>query len=232
MISVLIPALNEETTIVEVVESHYRELLNLNFSEFELVVLNDGSTDATSEILKKKFNTNPRIRVYENKKPSGIASACSQLLDLANGEWVYFTSADGQFPAECLVLMSQHINEGAELIVGDRSDRSKVYGWKRRIVSYMYRRLSRIMFQVDPVDPGSVKIIRKASFPKDLISRSVTRDLELILVFIKQKRKVVFVPIPFFARTSGKENGGSIIVISKAFVDLVKLRIKTPWNMK
>ena len=224
MISVLIPALNEEATIVEVVESHISVLQIQDEHDFEVVVLNDGSTDGTKELLNQNFAENPRVRIVDNESPSGIASAFAQLLALSRGEWLYFTSADGQFPSECLQLLTDQLGGGAELIVGDRRDRLKVYGWKRKVVSWAYRRLSQLLFWVDPVDPGSVKIIKKSSYPTELISKSVTRDLEIIIRLLRQKRKVDFVPIPFLARSSGIESGGSMKVVWKAFVDLLRLR--------
>ena len=232
MISVLIPALNEEGTIVEVIKSHITVLQTQAEHDFEVVVLNDGSTDRTKELLNQNFARNPQVRIIENESPSGIASAFAQLLSLARGDWLYFTSADGQFPAECLQLLSSRISGGAELIVGDRSDRLRIYGWKRKVVSLAYRRLSQLLFWVDPVDPGSVKIIKKSSYPTELISKSVTRDLEIIIVFLKQKRQVDFVPIPFLARSSGIESGGSMKVVWKAFVDLLKLRFMLRGNSR
>lgn len=232
MISVLIPALNEEATIVEVVNSHISVLQIQAEYEFEVIVLNDGSTDQTKELLNQNFSENPHVRIFENESPSGIASAFAQLLSLARGEWLYFTSADGQFPAECLRLLSNRISGGAELIVGDRRDRLKIYGWKRKVVSWAYRRLSQLLFWVDPVDPGSVKIIKKSSYPNELISKSVTRDLEIIIVLLRQKRNVEFVPIPFLARLNGTESGGSMKVVWNAFVDLLKLRFMLRGNSR
>ena len=89
-----------------------------------------------------------------------------------------------------------------------------------------------ILFWVDPVDPGSVKIIKKSSYPTELISKSVTRDLEIIIRLLRQKRKVEFVPIPFLARSSGIESGGSMKVVWKAFVDLLKLRFMLRSNSR
>lgn len=91
-VSVLVPARNEERLIRECVSS----LLALDYPKLEVVVLNDGSTDGTAEILNSL--SDPRLRVVAGSElPTGWVGknwACHQLSQQARGEWLLFTDAD------------------------------------------------------------------------------------------------------------------------------------------
>ena len=224
-LSVLIPALNEEMTILEVVLSHHAVIEDFKNLEYEIIILNDGSSDRTGSLLQEQFSDDPKVRLVENTSPSGIANAYSQLTGLATGEWIYFTSADGQFPAECLGKLLQRIENGADLIVGDRSNRFEVYSFRRVVISWSYRKLSQLLFGLDPVDAGSVKLVRSSCMPAAFHSKSVARDLELILHIFKSNRRVEFVPVPFHVRSHGQESGNSSRLVLKTFFDILRLRI-------
>lgn len=93
-ISVLIPARNEEKNIEKCVKS----ILNQNYPEFELIVLNDNSTDLTPQILDKLKENYPRLIIIENVSLEngwlGKANACQKLYEESKGEILVFIDAD------------------------------------------------------------------------------------------------------------------------------------------
>lgn len=99
-ISVLMPAFNVEKYIGMAIDS----VLNQTFSDFELIIINDGSTDDTGAIIEKYKDMDSRIRVYhlENR---GVASVRNQLVSYARGEYLAFIDSDDEFKEnylECL----------------------------------------------------------------------------------------------------------------------------------
>ncbi len=105
LISILVPARNEEPNIWRCVDS----LLNQNYPNFEVIVLNDGSTDQTAGILQKlkALHTRAgRLRIVDGRPlPAGWIGkcwACHQLSDEAKGEWLLFTDADTNHRAGAL----------------------------------------------------------------------------------------------------------------------------------
>ncbi|MGC8764925.1 MAG: glycosyltransferase [Brevinematia bacterium] len=92
-ISVLIPARNEEKNIIPCIES----LLNQNYPDYEVIVLNDNSTDGTEMILKR-YEAYPNFRYYNGAELEygwkGKTFASQQLLEYARGEICFFTDAD------------------------------------------------------------------------------------------------------------------------------------------
>jgi chlorobactene glucosyltransferase len=93
-VSILVPARNEALNIADCVDS----LLAQDYPDFEVIVLNDNSTDDTSRILAGLAQTNPRLRVLKGSPlPDGWLGkhwACHQLDQAAAGELILFTDAD------------------------------------------------------------------------------------------------------------------------------------------
>ncbi|MCK5566782.1 MAG: glycosyltransferase [Actinomycetia bacterium] len=94
LISVLIPARNEEDNIKRCINS----LLKQDYTNFEILVLDDGSTDNTAEIVNELIKKDPRIRLYYGKPLArgwlGKSYACQQLAGYAKGQYFLFVDAD------------------------------------------------------------------------------------------------------------------------------------------
>jgi chlorobactene glucosyltransferase len=101
-VSILVPARNEETNI----ERCVRSLLAQDYPAYELLVLDDHSTDRTGEILRALAAENPKLRVLQGTPlPAGWMGktwACQQLADHAQGELLLFTDADTRHHPQCL----------------------------------------------------------------------------------------------------------------------------------
>ena len=89
-VSVLMPAYNVELYIEESIKS----ILNQTFKNFELIILNDGSSDATANIIKQYAKSDNRIKFINNTENKGIAKSRNQLLNSASGEYVAYQDAD------------------------------------------------------------------------------------------------------------------------------------------
>ena len=87
-ISVIMPAYNAEKYIGEAIES----ILNQTFSDFEFIIIDDGSSDGTVDVVKS-YNDN-RIRFYQNEKNMGVAATLNRGLDLATGDYIARMDSD------------------------------------------------------------------------------------------------------------------------------------------
>ncbi len=88
VVSVLMPAFNAEKHIAQAIES----ILQQNFADFELIILNDGSTDRTSQIISQFQD--PRIQTIELVSNQGLVKARNQLVAAARGTYIAFLDAD------------------------------------------------------------------------------------------------------------------------------------------
>ena len=108
-LTILIPALNEEATIREVLE----RCLAVPLSK-QIVVINDGSTDSTAEILKA---FGEKIEVVTNPKPSGKGNAIRKALNLIRGKTVIVQDADLEYSPEQIPTLIQPILDGSASVV-------------------------------------------------------------------------------------------------------------------
>ncbi len=108
-VTVLVPALNEESTIREVIE----RLLALDF-DLQIVVINDGSTDETGAILS---SFGDKIEVITNSQPGGKGAAIRKGLAIARGKVVVIQDADLEYRPEELPLLVKPILDGKATVV-------------------------------------------------------------------------------------------------------------------
>lgn len=110
-ISVIVPCYNAEKTIGRVLES----LENQSFSDFEVVVINDGSSDKTKEIATSYLENSNLNMVYIEQENQGVSYARNAGLNLAKGKYITFVDADDIYNREFLNILYHEIEK-------DRSD--------------------------------------------------------------------------------------------------------------
>lgn len=111
-VSIITPAYNAERYLPEAVAS----ILEQSFQDWELIIINDGSTDGTRDYLNSL--TDPRIRVIHQSN-GGVSSARNAGLDCARGEFVTFMDADDVLPQESLTVRVSYLDAHPEVTVVD-----------------------------------------------------------------------------------------------------------------
>jgi glycosyltransferase involved in cell wall biosynthesis len=114
-ISVVMPAYNAEKYIAESIES----ILNQSFSQWELIIIDDGSTDNTAEIVAK-FQSDKRIKLIKQAN-GGVSSARNAGINAASGNYITFLDADDAYLPENLQAKYEKINtdSGIEFVYSD-----------------------------------------------------------------------------------------------------------------
>ena len=225
-LSVVIPAYNEAGAIQKVIEDHAALLGQLkgHISEWEIVCLDDASRDDTHLILKKLAETIPQLKVMRHSVNQGIQTTFFDLYQAAEGELIYATGGDGQWPPENLKRMLEGlIGQHADFVIGVRTNRQQIYSRMRQIVSFCFNLLPKILFGVDTRDAGSAKLGRREVFRMPVISKSSFAEAERIIRAQKSGYQIHFVPIQFISRASGKETGAKWKNVWQSFEDCLKV---------
>lgn len=110
LISVIIPLYNKEKSIYSTILS----VLNQNYPNIEIIVVNDGSTDNSMQIVSKIKD--PRINVI-SKENGGPSSARNIGVKSANGQWIYFLDADDQIETDCLTQFLKIVDDNPNIKV-------------------------------------------------------------------------------------------------------------------
>ncbi|OKH33362.1 glycosyl transferase family A [[Phormidium ambiguum] IAM M-71] len=160
LISVIIPAYNSEKTIKETIES----VLNQTFSDFELIVVNDGSTDSTLEIVNNIKDSRMMVFTYPN---AGVAVSRNRGVSHSSGEFVSFLDADDLWTADKLEAQLKALQENPEAAVAyswldsiDESGNFLRQGERIKENGDIYTKLLLIPF----VSSGSNGLIRRQAF--------------------------------------------------------------------
>lgn len=156
--SVVIPAYNEE----EVIEETYRRLCavmrGMN-DTYELIFVNDGSTDKTAEIVAGFCAADSAVRLVNFSRNFGHMPAISAGMAYARGDAVFIIDADLQDPPEIFPEMAAKWREGYHVVYGRREKRKGESLFKKVTAKLFYRYLRR-MTSVDlPLDTGEFRLI-------------------------------------------------------------------------
>ena len=109
LISIIVPAYNVEKYIKTCLDS----IIIQTYSNFEVIVINDGSTDQTEKILNE-YESNPKIRIFSQKN-GGLSAARNQGLNLANGELVCFIDSDDSVKSDYLEKLAAPFFEDSNI---------------------------------------------------------------------------------------------------------------------
>jgi glycosyltransferase involved in cell wall biosynthesis len=222
-IDVLIACYNEESTIEQVVHEHLEILRNSNvFDKFQITVLDDGSKDNSRNVIATLANECSQIHLITSEQPSGIHGAFNKLFKSTVNDWVYFTSGDGQYPAEILEDLISNFESGAWVHLAKRVNKVEIYSIIRLSVSILYRFVVLIISGKDPVDAGSTKLVRRELLESPFYCKYLAIDAEVVVKAKKHKKDVKVVNCNFSIRASGSSSI-RIGVVLRTFLDTFNL---------
>lgn len=139
LISIVVPFFNEGGAI-DHFYSGMSPILSINIDcTFEVICVDDGSTDSTLSELIGLAKKDTRFRILEFSRNFGKEAALSAGIDFANGDAVIPIDADLQDPPELIIKMVQLWKDGAEVVLAKRVDRSSDSFMKRKTASLFYR---------------------------------------------------------------------------------------------
>ena len=225
-LTLVIPAHNEAANMVKVIGGSVRTLSGLT-PDWEIVLVDDGSTDDTVEVARRAMGAQAgRLRVIRHEGKRGYGITVADGLRSARTEYVAFMDGDGQFdPADLVTLAG--LMESADLAAGWRQRRADP-GY-RLVIAGVFNRLVRILYgvRVRDLDCG-LKLMRRqvleAAAP--LLARSALLNTELYFKTQRSGLRIAQVPVRHYPRVACVRSGARLIPILRAIRDLVWLRLR------
>jgi glycosyltransferase involved in cell wall biosynthesis len=136
-LSLVIPVLDEEESLVDL----HREILEAVSSSFEILFVDDGSTDGSPEILESLRSEDPRVRVIRLRRNFGKAAALAAGFEAARGRYLVTLDADGQDDPKEIPSLREHLEGECDLVCGWRRKRRDPPG--KILASRLYNLLVR-----------------------------------------------------------------------------------------
>lgn len=214
----IIPAYNDEATIETVIDTTFDVGRNLHIP-FNVLVVNDASTDATGAILKKLNGHHTELKVITHTANTGYGQTIRELYEKASSTWLFSLPGDYQIePGEIMKLWPRR--QDADMVIGWRSARrdSRV----RLGQSGIYNRLLRMMFHLKIHDVNSVRLMKTPVMKSiKLTSTSAFVDAELVIRAMRSGFRVTEIPIAHRARAGAGASGGKLKVILPTIQDML-----------
>jgi polyisoprenyl-phosphate glycosyltransferase len=160
-LSVVVPCFNEEEGLLEFHRRMMASCAESGVASYEIIYVNDGSSDGTFRIMRDLQCQNHFVRVIDLARNHGHQIALSAGLAHARGECVLTIDADLQDPPELLPLMMRKIQDGADVVYAQRRVRRGESVFKRATAFVFYRLLGRIGGTPIPVDTGDFRLMRR-----------------------------------------------------------------------
>jgi len=156
--SLVVPIFNEEETLSELVR-RLTLLLDALDGPAEVVLVDDGSSDRSYELMVAARETDPRFKVLRLSRNFGHQIAITAGMDVAAGNAVIVMDADLQDPPEVVLEMAARWREGFDVIYGVREERTGETRFKKATASAFYRLLRRISNIDVPLDVGDFRLV-------------------------------------------------------------------------
>jgi glycosyltransferase involved in cell wall biosynthesis len=223
-VSAVLPAYDEEGNLARTVGEVTAALAGLGLDRFEVVVVDDGSADATPAIADGLAAADPRVRVVHHARNRGYGAAVRSGFGAARCDWVFLTDGDGQFdPTELRLLLP--LTERAEAVVGYRRERADHLG--RRVNAWLWSQVVRLVLGVRIRDVDcAFKLLRRDRLVDvgPLEADGAVISAELLLKLQRAGARIEQVPVSHRPRQAGTASGADPRVIARAFRELVRLR--------
>lgn len=227
-LSYFFPAHNEEANLRPLVEEAMEVLPGIA-DTWEIIVVNDGSRDATPKIADDLAKAHPGlVRAVHHPTNLGYGAALRSGLRAARHELVAFTDGDRQFRVSDLAKLTARLAQGdrPDAVVGYRIRRADPL--VRTVYARLYRLANRIFFglRVGDVDCACKLFRRDALAGLRVESGGAFFSAELLIKLRESGRTVAEVGVPHYPRTAGSATGAKPSVVFRAVRDFWALRLR------
>tara|TARA_B100001057_G_scaffold342201_1_gene343094 strand:+ start:175 stop:885 length:711 start_codon:yes stop_codon:yes gene_type:complete len=206
LISIVLPVHNEYDNLETLLKEWDNELKNISTIKYEFVIVEDGSTDGTKELIVKLENKYP-VKNLSSYKKRGYSKAVLEGIKASNGKYILCTDSDNQIKVQSLI---ENINQlpGKDIFLfGNRSPRNDPTN--RIIYSKLFKILHDLLFSSKLSDPSCPFVLGEketfAKLPEDLLLK-MREGFWWGFVGVVKKKKLNFkeVSITHFKRTKGE----------------------------
>jgi glycosyltransferase involved in cell wall biosynthesis len=221
-ISVFFPCYNEQENVRRTVEKALDVLERLN-ADFEIIIVDDGSSDETGRIADEIAKGDGRVKVVHHKHNLGYGAALQSGFKTTTKELVFYTDGDGQFDINemppLLTLMEQYDIVSCYRLNRQDSVIRKINGW-------CWTKLVGVMFGLKIRDIDcAFKLYKREIFDKiEMSSTGALIDAEILARAVRKDYRITQEGVHHYPRTAGVQSGSSIRVILRAFKELLKLQ--------
>ena len=221
-LSVFFPAYNDSGTIASMVIRAVQTASELT-PDFEIIVVNDGSSDATAEIADELARTYSNVRVVHHPINRGYGGALQTGFRSATKELIFYTDGDAQYDPAELTLLWARMAPGTDLVNGYKISRSDP--WHRIVIGRLYHFTVKFLFRLRVRDVDcDFRLMRREVFNRVKLERDTgVICLEMMRKIQDAGFRVVEVPVHHYHRTHGRSQFFNFRRVFWTGIDVLKL---------
>ncbi len=223
-VSVIVPAYNEEESIILLVEKTW-EMIGDSGLDCELVIVDDGSTDSTYERIVECEEKYGFVKSVRHRANFGKTKALLTGLEKSSGEILVLFDADLQYAPKDIPKLAREVARGYDVVAGWKSGK-----YEKRLVSSIYNRLSRWLFDIPVHDQNSVK-----AFKREILEElPLRKDWHRYLIALARDRgyKISEVRVELHPRRYGTPKYGGWWRIVIGMLDMIAVKFQLSFMRK
>lgn len=228
-LSIFFPFWNEEKNVKRVAEEAVA-VADTVADTWEILLVNDGSSDNTLEVAQEVAKSHPNIKVISHTPNRGYGAALKEGFNAAQYDYVVFADGDGQFDFSQVSLLIDAVH-GHDMAIGYRKKRNDEKLLIRLLLMYLLKVWDYILFRflVKDIDCG-FKLFKKEALEKIMPFRSEGAMIttEILAKASARKLKIAQVGVDHYPRKFGKQSGANFQVIVRAVFESLILW----WDIK
>jgi len=225
-ISLVLPAYNEAENIGPMIGEAV-PALEACADDYEIIVVDDGSTDDTAGVTQRLMERTPGLRLVQHPVNQGFGAAVFTGFTSAAKDWIFYTDADRQFVLSELVKFVP-LMEQADLIAGYRAPRRDPF--LRVFYGKGWSMLCTLLFGYTVRDVDcAFKLFRREIIQElgsRIASRGATFSIEWLVRAKRAGYRFVELPVTHRPRVAGSQTGANMEVILRAFRELIQFRVQ------
>jgi dolichol-phosphate mannosyltransferase len=219
--SVIVLCYNEEGNIAKAISDIAKTLKMMNISVYEILVIDDGSTDNSPSILATLPEKFKSLKIITHPKNLGIGAGLRTGYKNASNENVMATCSDGQFNLKDLIFIKNIPTNTIISFYRENKDKYTIY---RQLVSNLNLWLNKYLLGIEIRDVNWQKIYKKDNLDSiELELQSSLIETEIIAKLVRKSVKIREFPSASLDRLSGEAKGASFKILVQAILELTKL---------
>jgi glycosyltransferase involved in cell wall biosynthesis len=224
-LSAFFPAYNDAKSLPELLERTYEVISRLT-SDYEVIVINDGSTDDTAAVLanlSKRYTAT--LRVITHSINRGYGGALKSGFSASTKDLVFYTDGDGQYDVRELEALWEKMRSDVDVVNGYKLNRGD--GWKRALIGNTYNWIIRRLFNIKIRDVDcDFRLIRRAVLNQvELVSNTGSICLELVKKLQNRHSRFEEVGVNHYPRAHGRSQ---FFRLKSVFATLCQLVVLYP----
>ena len=228
LVTFLIPVYNE----IKTVEKAIKEIVNLDYDEKEIIIIDNNSNDGSKSIIKK-FENYKNIKTILKDKNLGFGDSIKKGFELSKGEFIYIQYADLEYHISGFNIMLEKIkNTKADIVFGERYKPQTFYNTIRSVIkrpaflaTLVTTKLINYFYNKKFNDIIGTKLYKSEKIKKiNINSNGLGFDFELISVVCKKNFNIERVFIPYEPRSNSKDKKIKFYHMSNALYQIFRIK--------